>query len=494
MGENQCRVVMVPWLAFGHMIPFLELSKSLAASGIDVSFFCTPRNTEKLRPKIPLHLTSRIHFLDFPLPPVEGLPENAEATVDLEQDVVPYLKKAYDMLQVPLEKLVKSKYPDWIIYDFTAHWVPPIAAKLSIPCSFYSIFNAGSTTIFGTLSDLPVRKKNQLTLEEFVATECFSFQSPVRYKMHEVYQLGSGLGRNASGVTDGERLLRSVRGCQTLLVRTSVEFEGEEYIAALRDFCQKPVFPVGLPPIAVEEEQALNPESVACLRWLDQREPRSVVFVAFGTEARPSKEQIQAIAEGLELSHLPFCWILRRPSRVSASSTGGHDGHKDDGVYDPLPPGFRDRTADRGFIAISWVPQVKLLAHGSIGACLHHSGMSSTMEALQFGLPLVLLPMVFDQGLVARLLVEKKVGIEVERDDRDGRFTGRDVAKALRLVMVEDEGKLIQEKAMEMKSSMFDNKELNDRYINRLGKLLRFKGNEEERAAAATEASTLSSQ
>ncbi|XP_031478575.1 putative UDP-rhamnose:rhamnosyltransferase 1 [Nymphaea colorata] len=487
MGETQCHVVMVPWLAFGHMIPFLELSNALAAKGINISFVCTPKNIEKLRPKIPTHLASRIHLLGFPLPPVAGLPENAEATADLEQDAVQYLKKAYDMLQEPLETLVRSTSPDWIIYDFATYWVPPIARKMSIPCSFYSIFSAGATCIFSSLSECSGRT-GKLTPEDVILAHCFNFPSTVRYKLHEAVSLCRGGGQNASGVTDGERMEWAIRGCQSLLVRSFMEFEGE-YIVALQELTRKPVIPIGLLPAAVEEQQASkasNLKSVACFRWLDQRDPRSVVFVAFGTEARLSKEEIQAIAEGLELSNLPFFWILRKPGHVSASSTSGGGGDdKEDDVDDPLPPGFRDRTAQRGFISMSWVPQVKVLAHGSIGACLYHSGMSSTVEALQFGLPLVLLPMVFDQGLVARLLVEKKVGIEVERDDRDGRFTGLDVAKALRLVMVEDEGKLIEEKVREMKSSILDNKELGDGYINRLVKHIRDREKEEEKKRPA---------
>ncbi|CAN6450818.1 unnamed protein product [Victoria cruziana] len=481
MGDNHCHVVMVPWLAFGHLIPFLELSNALAAKGIKVSFLCTPRNIEKLRPKIPLHLTSRINLLDFLLPSVAGLPENAEATFDLEQDAVPYLKKAYDMLQEPLEKLVMTTSPDLIVYDFAAYWVPQIASKLGVPCSFFSVFTAGSTCITSYLLKLSATTGRQLTPEDLVNADCFRFPSAVRYKHHEAVRLVSGLGQNPSGVTNGERFGSAVSGCQSMLVRTCMEFEGE-YIAALQDICQKSVIPIGMLPAAAVEEEASSvssPEWVACLRWLEQRDSRSVVYVAFGTEARLSEEEIRAIAAGLELSDLPFCWILRRPNPVAASVTGGGVNNSEDDVVldDPLPPGFRGRTAQRGFISMSWVPQVKVLAHESIGACLYHAGMSSTMEALQFGLPVVLLPMVIDQGLVARLLVEKKVGIEVERDEEDGRFTGLAVARALRLVMVEDEGKLMLEKARELKS-IFDNQELNDGCISKLVKSIR-KGSSE---------------
>lgn len=41
--EKEVRVVMVPWLEFGHMIPFLDLSIALAKFGIHVSI-STSRN------------------------------------------------------------------------------------------------------------------------------------------------------------------------------------------------------------------------------------------------------------------------------------------------------------------------------------------------------------------------------------------------------------------------------------------------------------------
>jgi UDP:flavonoid glycosyltransferase YjiC (YdhE family) len=37
-------VVVFPWLAFGHMLPFLELSKRLAARGHAIAFVSTPQS------------------------------------------------------------------------------------------------------------------------------------------------------------------------------------------------------------------------------------------------------------------------------------------------------------------------------------------------------------------------------------------------------------------------------------------------------------------
>ena len=59
---------------------------------------------------------------------------------------------------------------------------------------------------------------------------------------------------------------------------------------------------------------------------------------------------------------------------------------------------------------------------------------------LNFGHVLVTLPYLLDQALFSRVLEEKKVGIEVPRSEKDGSFTRDDVAKTLKLAIVDEEG------------------------------------------------------
>lgn len=71
------------------------------------------------------------------------------------------------------------------------------------------------------------------------------------------------------------------------------------------------------------------------------------------------------------------------------------------------------------------------------------------MEALSFGLPLILLPIRFDHGLNARQIeMELKAGVEIERGD-DGSFTRENTCTALEMLMAGEEGKSIRLKAAE---------------------------------------------
>ncbi|GLJ19372.1 hypothetical protein SUGI_0349010 [Cryptomeria japonica] len=66
-----------------------------------------------------------------------------------------------------------------------------------------------------------------------------------------------------------------------------------------------------------------------------------------------------------------------------------------------------------------------------------HCGWNSMTEGLRFGVPLITLPMQFEQGLNAKLAEELKVGVEVRRNEEDGSFTKEDISKAIRVVMIE---------------------------------------------------------
>ncbi|CAI0403834.1 unnamed protein product [Linum tenue] len=176
------------------------------------------------------------------------------------------------------------------------------------------------------------------------------------------------------------------------------------------------------------------------------------VQLSFGSEATWSQEELTEIANGLELSGLPFFWVLRTRQSPNDSK---------------FPEGFENRTKGRGVVWKEWAPQVKILCHDSVGGFLTHSGWSSVVEGLQFGRPLVLLICYNDQGLNAKLLQQKGAGYLVPRDERDGRFTRDSVADSLRTVVLGEEGEIYRIKAMEMRE-LFGDTEKHESYIHDL--------------------------
>ncbi|CAI9763470.1 unnamed protein product [Fraxinus pennsylvanica] len=138
------------------------LTKSIAQKGHKISFVSTPRNIDRL-PRIPLHLVSSITLLKISLPKVEGLPESAEATMDIGNEDIPYLKKAFHGMETGLTRFLDESRPDWIIYDFTPHWLPPIPARLGISRATFRAVSAWFLAFFGPsetmINGLDERKK-----------------------------------------------------------------------------------------------------------------------------------------------------------------------------------------------------------------------------------------------------------------------------------------------------------------------------------------------
>ncbi|KAJ6720642.1 UDP-GLYCOSYLTRANSFERASE 91A1-LIKE [Salix viminalis] len=416
--HDELDIAMFPWLAFGHMIPFLELAKLLAQRGHKISFISTPRNIHRL-PPLPPNLTPRINLVSLALPHVENLPDNAEATADLPHDKIPFLKIAFDSLQDSLFHFLQSSSPDWIIFDFAPYWLPEITAKLGISGVHFSIFNAWSISFVGPSGPAMINGDDPRTEPQHftVPPGWVTFPSKVAFRIHEAKRCFDHTEVNSSGVTDFFRWGSVIAGCDVVAVRSCLELEAD-FLRLVEDLHGKPVIPVGLLlPSAQFSEGGVDEEWVTIREWLDKQAQGSVVYIAFGSELTMSQNDITELALGLELSGLPFFWTLR---------------NGDDSIR--LPDGLEERVIGRGVVWTSWAPQPRIMAHES--------------------------------GLIARVFEEKKVGIEVPRDEEDGSFTRNSVAESLRLVNDDKEGSAYRENAKQQMMTLFGDQNIGDRCID----------------------------
>ena len=145
---EKLHIVMFPWLAFGHIFPYLKLAKLMAAKGHKISFVSTPKNIDSL-PKIPQNLAPFINLVKIPLPLVPNLPDNAESTTEVPFHKVKYLKLAYDLLQEPITRFLESSTADWILGDYVSYWLRPIASRLRIRWCHYNIYTASFMGFLG---------------------------------------------------------------------------------------------------------------------------------------------------------------------------------------------------------------------------------------------------------------------------------------------------------------------------------------------------------
>ncbi|GLJ07717.1 hypothetical protein SUGI_0073150 [Cryptomeria japonica] len=76
MAESK-HIVMFPYMAWGHFIPFLSLANILTSRGLTITFLSTTANVSKLQSQT---IESSTRFVALSLPPIHGLPTTYKST------------------------------------------------------------------------------------------------------------------------------------------------------------------------------------------------------------------------------------------------------------------------------------------------------------------------------------------------------------------------------------------------------------------------------
>lgn len=436
MAEMQQYVVMIPFMAQGHIIPLLSLARLIEQlkPHCAVTIATTPLNALSIRSSLPPASSIRLASLPFSAAN-HALPPQTENSHSISKvDALPLLMNASESLAPHFDRLLDDLIslhrspPLLIISDIFTSWSLPIARARSIPhFSFATCGGFGTAAFMSLWLHLPHR---------LTAADTFPIPGfPDSFRLHRSQM--SHYMRAADGSDDWSfflrRYIRLCFGSDALLCNTVAEIEPHG-VDLLRRVSKMPVFTVGTGRKAAAFE--LDP----CIEWLESQRPASVLLVSFGSQNTIGAAQMMALAEGLEASGAPFIWVVRPPA--------GFDMN-DEFRAEWLPDGFEARMEDknRGLVVRRWAPQVEILSHRAAGGFLSHCGWNSVMESLSSGVPIIGWPVSSEQFYNSMMMEEEMgVGVEVARGVL-GEVDGGKVERVVRMVMEGEKGREMRERA-----------------------------------------------
>ncbi|KAJ4748453.1 Glycosyltransferase [Rhynchospora pubera] len=186
------------------------------------------------------------------------------------------------------------------------------------------------------------------------------------------------------------------------------------------------------------------------MNWLEQRERRSVVFVSFGSQCFMPYKELEQLAHGLELSGTSFIWVARFPEKAKMGEEEEEATDTDTSASLALLRGLADRVGlQKGLVVTSWAPQRQILLHGNLGCFLTHCGWSSVLEGMEAGVPMLALPMDWDQPANAKLISELGIGIEIPQHGL-GNFKAEDVAACIKQILQSEHREKVRRNAEDL--------------------------------------------
>jgi UDP:flavonoid glycosyltransferase YjiC (YdhE family) len=126
-------------------------------------------------------------------------------------------------------------------------------------------------------------------------------------------------------------------------------------------------------------------------RWLDDHPKRAVVYVTFGSMAKLSTDRLRMLVSAFSALDAPVLWAGGPCSNAVPTLS--------------LPKRVRIET---------FVPQRSVLSHNAVGACVTHGGSGTVLECLAAGVPMVVMPLMWDQPYNAQFVEDLRAGIRLD--------------------------------------------------------------------------------
>nr|UXB92767.1 glycosyltransferase [Helleborus thibetanus] len=446
--DHQLHFILFPYLAQGHMIPMVDIARLLAQRGVMVTIVTTPLNYFRFKTITDRAIQSYnlpIRILQLPFPCIEaGLPEGCENLGDVITSRVMGKKfvDATAMLQQPLERSLAEMepMPSCIISDFCFPWTTQTARKFNIP---RLIFHARNCFTLLSCHNILLHKAHQTVnsdSEPFVIPGLPDRVEITKSCLPESFNVPSG--EDPRGFYD--QIDEAEMNSYGVVIDSFYDLE-PNYVNEYHTAKQNKTWCIG--PVSLynndTKDQAERGDKVSidetqCLKWLDSRQKRSVVYVCLGSLCPLVPAQLVEIGLGLEASQCSFIWAVKCPEDFDKWLS---------------EEGFEERNKDRGLVIRGWAPQVLILSHQAVGGFITHCGSNSTLEGICAGIPMITWPMFAEQFLSEKLLVEiLGIGIQVGVGGTAGSFVSKEeITKAVnRLMEKDEEGEKRRRKAKEL--------------------------------------------
>ncbi|KAJ6820744.1 putative UDP-glycosyltransferase 90A1 [Iris pallida] len=434
MGSSPLpHIAIFPFLSKGHTIPLVHLAHLIRRRCLaTLTFLTTPLNAPFLRSSLS---DTDADVVELPFPGgVPGLPDGIESTDALPSiDLFLPFVAATKLLRPQFEHAVAGlPAVSFLISDGFYGWTTESAADLGLPRMVFYGMGSFAMTVSATVArekphaglvsddqPFPVPGFPQLQLTRNDMNPPFDDPNPSG-PLHEFVTEQSIAAANSHGVV-----------ANTFYELEAAYTDRWNLHIGPRAWCVGPVCSARLQ----EPERGLSDSKLT--RWLDARSAtdRPVLYVAFGSQADVSAAQLNEIAVGLENSGADFLWVVRREGA------------------DQLGEGFEERVGDRGVVVREWVDQLEILRHGSVRGFVSHCGWNSVTESVCAGVPMLAWPMIAEQHLNAKFVVDVAgIGLRVRAGDgtKYGLVRREEVEEKVKELLFGEKGRMAAEKVKDL--------------------------------------------
>ncbi|KAG0488700.1 hypothetical protein HPP92_007307 [Vanilla planifolia] len=397
-------VVAVPYPGRGHVNPMLLLGRLLAS------------RLSPYRGNVTVVITEEwLGLLGGASSPPPGVrfrtvPNVIPSENGRAADFLGFLQAVYTKLEAPFERLLDELEPPAtaILADTFLPWAVDVGNRRKLPvCSLFTM----SASFFSALLHfhrLPFSDDQRLPFDASGNSEVGDEPLSKYIPGHSCVRL-SDLSPFLSMTKPFELALQAIsqaKKAQHLIFTTAYELE-PRIIDALRAELPFPVHVIGptIPYLTLQETDIKIPDDDDLIAWLNSQPQSSVLYVSLGSFLSVPRSQMDEIALGLQASNARFLWVARGDSSRLREMVG---------------------RGGRGLV-VPWCDQLKVLLHPSVGGFLTHCGWNSTMEAAFAGVPMLTFPIIVDQPVDSRIVVDVwKVGMRLRGDMMGGEVVGRE--------------------------------------------------------------------